>query len=1788
MKRRKRKPSFHISKNHLLIFFIGLCFFSAASWSLKAPHNGDISCDDCHGAEGEASAPIVARTAEEQETLCRSCHYKDGPASSREGLYQFALHSVESAGEQIIIRCGACHDPHGSTETTDPHTGQIGNNLFLIRSNTNDYVSQAVGSAIYQADQNPQGTNTFVFNEVPFSGICQNCHQNTNHWRNNELENPPHNYGMECTTCHKHKNGFQHGGGSGGTECDTCHGHDPGYEYEPGLFSQGTGSTHTHSTHTENDSDDQKGPNVQCSQCHDTNSFPYFKSGTDADGNSYITLPETDVCDDCHSQNGYVDGVTLAKNNWHTGIYEEDGKRLKAGNEFWCASCHDETPANSKQDETGVLAPNITGDNLTYGYYFSGHGEKVSCTECHDPGLPHIDHEHRTYELDEDTGAVNSYGYSYRLRGINGGLPLRIPREPPLGSWDPRTADDFRLCLSCHDMNKIMGYDSLDVTWTNFWNDPSQPDQDWTYGSSGVNNHYYHLAMKHPYDSDWDSTKESPVSCVTCHNPHGSPSYRMIRYGKLISTPGTTDREPGFNFNYLDGVYEPNSSIILENSTGAEMHDADGSICFWCHEHLTRYYRIPNLTPRVINATADRSSVIVEGENEMVLLTCDIIDPDNNMGNVVIDLSAIGGSAVQPMFDDGSNGDVTANDGRHSFMATVPTTTGSALKALPITATDLNSNSDNIRQIDLPVLVLDAGNIQWDNGVDHELELPLDIDQDGNTSNDPDIGIDILTIRSGEIISIRDDLIIGNSLTVQSSGELILLGSTYDINLDGGGTLAIPYGSGPTITASTITIESGGSINADAQGFPVGEGPGVGTWTGHTGASNESGGGYAGEGGACIGSCPGGSAYGTSEHPTALGSGAGHATYDISGDGGGAIKLVVSGAITVNGVLSANGGSGATSGGHHGGGGSGGSIWIASGALTGNGEINAMGGNAGTWGGAGSGGRIDISDTTNQFTGSLNTAGGTSAYRLGDTGTIIFDENYWDNATVSSQLTWGEALTVDSLTIADGGSLTLNSDLIVNQTLTVESGGELVLLCDSTTGVTIPIGDPDGVPGGSGPTITATDILIEANASINADAQGFKRNGLMVVSGNAGGGYGGIGGNDNSGNSGGITYGTVEEPTVLGTAGSNASGQYAIPGAGGGAIKIVASGTITVNGSLSVNGGDGYYTGGNDAGGGSGGSLWIASGTLTGDGLISATGGSGNRNDLAGAGGGGRIDIYGTSYDFYGTITAAGGTSGYAAGGTGSIRLPESFWDVGIVTADMVIGGVVNVPGDLLIRNGATLTTGQDMIIGGHLYLGNPVDPDDHGNMILTGDTSAVNGGTADDPFGSGPTISADSITIFAGSTMDADGQGFGRGQGPAGGGNAGGSYGGVGGRGSGGSYGSTYGSMAGPSALGSGGGSRDGGGTGGGAIKLTVANTITVDGLLSADGQDAAYCCGTDGGGASGGSIWISSGTLTGIGTISTRGGKGMRSNVGGAGGGGRIDVYGTTYHFAGTITAAGGNDSYERGATGTVLIPDAFWTNGIIDHHISMSNDVIVPGSMTIRNDAVFKTAGDLTIGGDLYVGDPIDIDDHGTLVLEGDLHTINEAAGGTVILPYGSGPLIDAANVYIYAGSSMNADGTGFHKTYGPGSGSGAAGGSYGGIGGNGVASYGDPAMPLALGSAGGGSRYTYESPGTGGGAIKIETNGVLHVDGVLSANGNDGKYCCGDDAGGGSGGSIWGLCNTLSGTGIIEAAGGNGYRSGIGAGGGGGRIAISCTSDNSQIVPNTIGGIGVVNGEAGSVE
>lgn len=164
-----------------------------------------------------------------------------------------------------------------------------------------------------------------------------------------------------------------------------------------------------------------------------------------------------------------------------------------------------------------------------------------------------------------------------------------------------------------------------------------------------------------------------------------------------------------------------------------------------------------------------------------------------------------------------------------------------------------------------------------------------------------------------------------------------------------------------------------------------------------------------------------------------------------------------------------------------------------------------------------------------------------------------------------------------------------------------------------------------------------------------------------------------------------------------------------------------------------------------------------------------------------------------------------------------------------------------------------------------------------------------------------------------------------------------GGSNGGVGGYGSGQEVGAPYGPSLVPAYLGSGGGAAadNDGGDGGGLISLTVSDTVTIDGVITADGSDGTGTSEGSGGG-SGGGIYIFSDTLAGSGTIGAAGGAGGPHSSGAAGdhdgsggSGGKVAVhYNTSTFTASNVTVdagvAGGPEEATDGDNGSLALVD------------------------------------------------------------------------------------------------------------------------------------------------------------------------------------------------------------------------------------------------------------------------
>jgi len=100
---------------------------------------------------------------------------------------------------------------------------------------------------------------------------------------------------------------------------------------------------------------------------------------------------------------------------------------------------------------------------------------------------------------------------------------------------------------------------------------------------------------------------------------------------------------------------------------------------------------LDGVNPTVENPTATPKGIIPDG-NDTSLLTVSVTDAASGVDSVKIGLSPVNGQPQQPMYDDGTNGDVTDGDGIYSISITVAPGTDEGKYDLAVTATDSVGN----------------------------------------------------------------------------------------------------------------------------------------------------------------------------------------------------------------------------------------------------------------------------------------------------------------------------------------------------------------------------------------------------------------------------------------------------------------------------------------------------------------------------------------------------------------------------------------------------------------------------------------------------------------------------------------------------------------------------------------------------------------------------------------------------------------------------------------------------------------------------------------------------------------------------------------------------------------------------------------------------------------------------------------------------------------------------------------------------------------------------------------
>ncbi|GEM_PF-1186367 len=151
----------------------------------------------------------------------------------------------------------------------------------------------------------------------------------------------------------------------------------------------------------------------------------------------------------------------------------------------------------------------------------------------------------------------------------------------------------------------------------------------------------------------------------------------------------------------LTGVAIENGNSFFIRFLDADVANADDGLATDDFS-ITPDTGTPPPTNPLISASATPATVVL---GSTTLLTATITPgyfPTSTGLAVAGDLSSIGGSATQTLYDDGTNGDVTPGDNIFSYTATVPSGTTTGLKSLLFTVTDAETRS-NTKSINVTV-----------------------------------------------------------------------------------------------------------------------------------------------------------------------------------------------------------------------------------------------------------------------------------------------------------------------------------------------------------------------------------------------------------------------------------------------------------------------------------------------------------------------------------------------------------------------------------------------------------------------------------------------------------------------------------------------------------------------------------------------------------------------------------------------------------------------------------------------------------------------------------------------------------------------------------------------------------------------------------------------------------------------------------------------------------------------------------------------------------------------------
>ncbi len=748
-------------------------------------------------------------------------------------------------------------------------------------------------------------------------------------------------------------------------------------------------------------------------------------------------------------------------------------------------------------------------------------------------------------------------------------------------------------------------------------------------------------------------------------------------------------------------------------------------------------------------------------------------------------------------------------------------------------------------------------------------------------------------------------------------------------------------------------------------------------------------------------------------------------------------------------------------------------------------------------------------------------------------------------------------------------------EITVGGSATLAGSAPLVITAGATNGVAPAYGARLAVAGdlafgtnalitvAANPTTGATtlfecrDFMLPIGARIDGKGLGFPQGNSTLTYNNGngpgrgegkmnagGGGHGGRGGLNGAAY--GLVYANAEKPETAGSSGGRSAWAGSAAGAGGAGLRLIALRTLTIDGTVDM---DGTACTHNNYGGGAGGGLFLSSKTLRGTGALRARGGNGGTG--SGGGGGGAIAVWSHWFDQWagsptkvaeeGLESNAAALAAAVAGGSGSTigSTGTLYWKTTPLAEPNVRSAPPTIPfaDNAVELNGTLVATGLYATAVSALWRQDA----DGGEVLANWTAQALPGVTEPGDFSYTAALAKDAVWFVRFYAVNVAGESW---SDPV-------------------SFATAdifVERVAHAAETNETAGSfriwRD---EGSAAMAVTVPFTV---GGSAVEGVDYRTLPAH--------SVVLGVGETQAIVTISTLFDAEAEGDE-------TVSLTLLDGSFIGSGRAAEltiSNAPIITGANET--IGAGLWRSGVL---WSLGREPVAGDAVTLKHNMTLDRA---TLGAQSLVlesgkvltfrGWNSQLNVSGLLTLSGtvthDTQTDTAApwvADSRVLIACGSLDLPASGRINVTAKGYLCA-GTGA-VGYGPGGGGvisvSGAGGSHGAAGGlNPVSGYGLLGAPEQPGSAGGGAAWN--RGGYGGGAVRLIVGSHATLEGEITANGEDALHQC---AGGGAGGSVYITCATLSGAGLITANGG--YTASVdgtsdtryGGGGSGGRIALT---------------------------